>query len=88
MCRKTLKALDDLEDEGVLYDRKVVPVVLSDANFNDQQINVFVYILGNFKASLLDLPFLSNFSEEHAEQYRTKQDRDEDQESIRSFVKK
>jgi len=87
VCRKTLNALDDLEDEGVLYDRKMIPIVLSDANVNEQQIDVFTYILGNFKASLLELPFLSSFSEEHAKQYRSRQDRDEDQESIRSFVK-
>ena len=87
MCKKTLEVLDELEDEGVLYDRKTISVVLSDDNVNDQQVDVFAYVLGNFKGHLLNLPLLSSFTLEQAQQYRPKHDRESDQSNILSFVK-
>ena len=71
----------------MLYDRKTISVVLSDANVNDQQVDVFAYVLGSFKGHLLNLPFLSSFTQEHAQQYRPKHDRETDQNNIRSYVK-
>ena len=87
VCKKTLAALDELENEGILYNRKKIPVVLSDVNFNDEQVDVFAYVLTDFKEYLLSLPLLPSFTKEHALQYRSKRDRESDQENILSVVK-
>ena len=75
VCDKTLAKLDDLEDVGVLYDRKKITVVLTDANFNEESIDAFAYIMSTYKKDLLDLDFISNYTEEHAKLYTPKHDR-------------
>ncbi len=85
MCQKTLERLDELESVGTLYDRKLVSVVLSDKNFNDECIDANVYIITNFRKSLLDLQLISNYTEEHAKLYKPKTERV--QEDLVSIVK-
>eukprot|EP00112_Aurelia_sp_Birch-Aquarium-sp1_P006785 Seg1741.2 transcript_id=Seg1741.2/GoldUCD/mRNA.D3Y31 product="Troponin C-akin-1 protein" protein_id=Seg1741.2/GoldUCD/D3Y31 len=75
VCDKTLAKLDDLEDVGVLYDRKKIAVALTDANFNEENIDAFAYIMNNYKKDLLHLDFISNYTEEHAKLYTPKHDR-------------
>ena len=75
VCDKTLAKLDDLEDVGVLYDRKKITVALTDANVNEESIDAFVYIMNNYKKDLLDLDFISKYTEEHAKLYTPKSDR-------------
>ncbi|XP_065054506.1 putative gamma-glutamylcyclotransferase CG2811 [Rhopilema esculentum] len=75
VCDHTLANLDDLEDEGVLYDRKKIQVALTDSNFNQQHIDAFAYVITNGNSNLLNFEFLSNFTHEIAKHYCPKTDR-------------
>lgn len=87
VCNTTLAKLDELEEEGVLYHRKAIPVMLSDIPFKDEHLNAHTYVLTSFKEYLLDLSFLSSFSQQHALTYASKDERECDAKDIRSHVK-
>eukprot|EP00794_Sanderia_malayensis_P014321 gene14321-15810_t len=87
VCGQVLQKLDELECEGVLYDRSLISVVLPDDNLNNRCIEAHAYIIKNFKENLLELPMIANYTEEHAERYKKRVQRDFSLENLVELLK-
>lgn len=62
--QKKLTFLDQFEDYPTFYSRKIIKVVsVNDVTRSSiKKLNVWVYILSQFKSYLLSLPFYSNYN--------------------------
>ena len=74
--------MDELESVGILYDRKGLSIVTQEDNMNQVIRTAHTYIITKFQKHLLDLPFISNYSEEHAKLYLPKAERDYEEDII------
>ncbi len=70
-----MEKLDELESVGTLYDRTTVTVELTGKDYDNECIEANVYVIKNFRPNLLELPFISSYTEEHAKKYIPKGER-------------